>query len=479
MLQKNDIIPLEITGTTAEGNGVGRHEGMAIFVPAAAEGDSLRVRILKVCKNYAFGKTEELLTPSPARIETDCPQFFQCGGCVFRHITYAEECRIKHQRVADAIHRIGGFADFPVQPLLPSPSAEGYRNKAQYPIGTDKNGRLTLGFFAQHSHRIVPCDDCKLQPTIFSSIAAEFLAWAQEQGLPAYDEATGKGRLRHLYLRSAHSGEKIMVCRVVNGNGLPSKKGENAEQSLVERLTTAFPQIESIILNSNFEKTNVILGKKCRTLWGQDTLTDTLCGLEFHISPLSFYQVNHDQTQNLYQLAADYAQLDGTQLLLDLYCGTGTIGLSMADRVKKLIGVEIIPQAIENAKENAARNGKNNCEFLCADAAQAAALLAKRGERPDVVVLDPPRKGCDPDLIDTVARTMSPQRVVYVSCDPATLARDLKLFCGKGYTLQIATPVDMFPRTAHVETVVLLSREKADDYVRISVHTKDLQTKAN
>lgn len=456
MLKKNDIISLEITGTTAEGNGVGRHDGMAIFVPAAAEGDLLQVKILKVCKNYAFGKIENLLTPSPTRIDIDCPQFYQCGGCTFRHISYAEECRTKAQRVADAIHRIGGFVDFPVQPLLPSEEADGYRNKAQYPIGTDKNGALTLGFFAQHSHRIVPCDHCQLQPTLFSAIAADFLSWAKEQKLTAYDETTGKGRLRHLYLRSAKATGKIMVCLVVNGNGIPSSGKDNAEQSLVRTLTEKYPQIESIILNSNFENTNVILGKKCRTLWGKDTLTDTLCGLTFHISPLSFYQVNHDQAQRLYSLAADYAQLDGTQLLLDLYCGTGTIGLSMADRAKKLIGVEIIPQAIENAKQNAALNGKENCEFLCADAAQAAETLAKRGERPDVVVLDPPRKGCDAALIDTVAQTMSPRRIVYVSCDPATLARDLKLFCEKGYTLQAVTPVDMFPRTAHVESVALL-----------------------
>lgn len=448
-LKKNDIIDLEITGYTAEGNGVGRYRDIAVFVPLAAAGDRLRVRILKTAKTYAFGKIEQVSAPSGARTDPLCASFARCGGCVYRHIRYEEELRAKEQRVRDAVGRIGGFRDLPVSPIVGAQSPDHYRNKAQIPIGRAPDGSLTMGFFASHSHRIIPCDDCLLQPPAFAAAAEVFRQWAERSGESVYDESTGKGKLRHLYLRQAGATGEVMVCVVVNGNGV------HDEAELARMLREKVPGLASVLINVNREKTNVVLGSKCRTVWGKDHITDVLCGLTFDISPLSFYQVNRDQAERLYALAGEYAGLTGGETLLDLYCGTGTIGLSMARNAGRVIGVEIVEQAVEDAKRNAARNGISNAEFLCADAAGAAVTLKSRGEHPDVVVLDPPRKGCDAALIETVA-SMEPARIVYVSCDPATLARDLKLFAQKGYEPRKLTPVDLFPRTAHVETVALM-----------------------
>lgn len=452
-LKKNDSIELEITGYTAEGSGVGRYENIAVFVPLAAVGDRLRVKILKTAKTYAFGKLEQILSPSPDRVRQDCSQFAKCGGCVYRHIDYAAELRAKEQRVRDAVERIGGFRDLPIRSIVGSANPDHYRNKAQLPIGKAAGKGITLGFYASHSHRLIPCEECFLQPAAFTAAMRAFQEWAIKTGEDVYNEATGKGRLRHLYLRQAGATGEIMVCVVVNGNGV------HQEPELVELLRKNVPGLKSVIINVNREKTNVVLGKKCRTVWGEDTITDMLCGLKFHISPLSFYQVNRDQAERLYTIAGEYAGLTGGETLLDLYCGTGTIGLSMAKKAGKVIGVEIVEQAVEDAKRNAERNGIANAEFLCADAAKAADMLKNRGVRPDVVVLDPPRKGCDSSLIETVVK-MGPERVVYVSCDPATLARDLKIFAQQGYVPKELTPVDMFPRTSHVETVVLMSRTK-------------------
>lgn len=451
-LKKNDLIELEITGYTAEGSGVGRYNDLAVFVPLAAQGDRLRVRILKTAKTYAFGKLEEILTPSPDRIAPDCAQFARCGGCVFRHIRYEAELRAKEQRVRDAIERIGGFRGIQTEPILGAQNPDGYRNKAQLPVAEAPGGGVDLGFFAAHSHRMIPCASCCLQPPVFTAAMEAFRRWAEQSGETVYNEQTGKGRLRHLYLRQARATGEVMVCVVVNGNGL------HGEDELVQLLRQDVPGLKSVIINSNREKTNVVLGGKCRTVWGADFITDRLCGLEFHISPLSFYQVNHDQAERLYTLAGEYAALTGTETLLDLYCGTGTIGLSMAKNAGRVIGVEAVQPAVEDAKKNAETNGIKNAEFFCADAAQAAAALKTRGVTPDVVVLDPPRKGCDAELIATVA-AMAPGRIVYVSCDPATLARDMKLFAEKDYLPQKVAPVDMFPRTQHVETVVLMSRK--------------------
>ncbi len=452
-LKKNEIVDLEITGYTAEGSGIGRYKDIAVFVPLAAMGDKLRVRILKTAKTYAFGKIEKIVSGSKERIPVDCPQFAQCGGCVYRHISYAAELRAKQQRVQDAVERIGGFHDVVMNPIVGAKDPDHYRNKAQLPIGRAPDGGIRMGFFASHSHRIIHCNECLLQPEAFTAAMDAFQEWASQSDEDVYDEQTGKGRLRHLYLRQAGATGEIMVCVVVNGNGV------HYEPELVELLKEKVPGLKSVIINVNREKTNVVLGNKFRTVWGSDHITDELCGLKFNISPMSFYQINRNQAERLYSLAGQYAGLTGSETLLDLYCGTGTIGLSMAKQAGHVIGVELVEQAVEDAKKNAEENGIENAEFLCADAAKAADMLKNRGVRPDVVVLDPPRKGCDAALIETVAK-MSPSRVVYVSCDPATLARDLKLFAQKGYEPKELTPVDMFPRTAHVETVVLMSRVK-------------------
>ena len=449
--RKNEVHTLSITGYTAEGRGVGRLLGAAVFVPGAALGDTLNVRILKTEKTYAYGKIEEIRTPSPDRIAPDCPQFGKCGGCAFRHLRYEAECRAKEQRVRDALERIGGCDPDLVQPIHPAASPDRYRNKAQFPLGLDENGRLSAGFFAPHSHRIVPCEDCLLQPEVFRSAVRAVKRWHRETGESVYDEGTGKGRMRHLYLRAAMGDGGVMVCLVVNGSAVHN------EPRLVELLREAVPGLQSVVLNTNTKRTNVILGPSSRTVWGEDHLTDTLCGLRFSISPHSFYQVNRDGAERLYEKAAEYAALSGNETLFDLYCGTGTIGLSMARKAGRLIGVEVVEQAVADARENARRNGIENAAFFCEDAPKAAARLKAQGVRPDVVVLDPPRKGCGEALVRTVSE-MAPRRVVYVSCDPATLARDLKTFSACGYTLREATPFDLFPRTAHVECAAWLSR---------------------
>ncbi len=452
-LRKNDIVELEITGTTAEGMGVGRHEGFAVFVPLTAPGDVIEAKLLKLAKNHAYGRLEKILTPSPDRILPDCPIFAQCGGCCYRHIRYEAELRIKAERVRDALTRIGCFADLPIRPIIGADSRNGYRNKALLPLGVNKAGSLTLGYYAVNSHRIIDCESCQLQPKEFNAAMRAFRNWAETYGDPVYDEAVHKGKMRHLYLRKGEKSGEVMACVVVNGNGL------HHEQELVSAFREAIPGLTSFVINSNRERTNAALGKKCRVVWGNDTIRDSLCGLEFQLSPLSFYQINRTQAERLYEKAAEYAALTGQETLLDLYCGAGTIGLSLAKKAKKLIGVEIVPEAVENAKQNAVKNGLKNAEFLCGDAAWAAAELKRREGSPDVIILDPPRKGCARELIETAA-SFSARHIVYVSCDPATLARDLKYFAELGYPPVEATPVDMFPATAHVETVVLLSRVK-------------------
>ena len=467
MLKKNDVIHLNVTSATAEGSGVGKTEdGMAVFVPLSAVGDRLEVRILKVKKTYAFGKIERIVSPAATRITPDCPHFAQCGGCVWRHISYEEECRVKQQKVQDAVARIGGI-DAPVEPIIPSERVLRYRNKAQLPVGTDKNGKPVMGFFAFHSHRIIDCADCALQPACFADvmrITRDFLAQTDND---VYDEQTGKGRLRHLYIRLGEVTNELMVCYVVNGNGLKQ------EDLLVRMLREGLPNLKTVVINSNREKTNVILGRKNRTVYGSGVITDKLCGLIFTISPFSFWQVNRAQAERLYAKAREYAALTGNETLLDLYCGTGTIGLSMAKDCKSLIGVELIADAVRDAEHNATVNSICNARFLCADAPQAAAQLDREGVMPDVVILDPPRKGCGEALVQTIG-SMSPDRVVYVSCDPATLARDLQYFEAAGYRTIEVTPVDMFPRTAHVETVVLLSRKTPDDKIEVDLSLDEL-----
>lgn len=451
MLQKNQLIPLTITGMTAEGNGVGHAEdGMAVFVPFTAVGDVITCRVLKVQARCAFGKIEELFTPSEHRVSAvDCPVFGKCGGCAFRHVTYEAECAYKWQRVADALKRIGGL-DMTPAPLVACEHPDRYRNKGQYPVVAGEH-RPLIGLYAARSHRVVEQHNCLLQSESFKTVLDTVGTWAKKAGVVPYDETTGRGFLRHIYIREGFQSGQLMVCLVCNGGKVPQP------QLLIAMLKEAVPQLSSLMVNINKRDTNVVLGEESFPLYGKPYITDRLCGLNFRLSPLSFYQVNAPQAERLYGLAKQAAALTGKETLLDLYCGTGTIGLSMADNVKQLIGVEITPEAVEDANKNAADNGITNARFINADAAKAASQLEKEGVRPDVVILDPPRKGCDAALIETVVR-MAPDRVVYVSCDPATLARDLKLFDTLGYQTQSVTPVDMFPRTHHVESVARLVR---------------------
>ncbi len=449
-MKKNEIIELEITDISAEGSGIGHFEGMAVFVPMTAVGDRLSVKIVKVKKSCAFGIIDNIIEPSPDRIDADCGVFRQCGGCVFRHISYESERRIKYKRVWETVKRIGKV-DMKPEPIIAPNGHLRYRNKAQFPVCEDGS----VGFYAARSHRAVCCDDCLLQPVEFTAAAEVFGEWMRENSVSAYDETQHRGLVRHLYLRKAVATGELMVVVVINGDRLP------ASERLVQMLTARLgDDIKSIQININKKDTNVILGDKNILIYGNGYITDVLCGVRIRISPLSFYQVNHDTAELLYRKAAEYACPDGKRVL-DLYCGAGTIGLSMADRASEIIGVEIVPQAIEDAKINARENGILNTRFICADAADAARMLAEEGLCPDVVIVDPPRKGCTPELLRTIAEDFVPKRLVYVSCDPATLARDIEILSSLGYSLTEYTPVDMFPRTHHVETVALLSRQKA------------------
>lgn len=453
-LKKNMEISLSVTGVTGEGNGIGKSEnGMAVFVPYTAVGDVITCRIQKVDKRYAFGRMTALITPSKDRVadgERACGVYEKCGGCVWRHVTYAAETQYKWQKVADAISHIGGLSVMP-NPIVAADAADRYRNKAQYPIAM-QDGKMVAGFYAPRSHRVIPCEDCALQPAFFADILRAVLCWAEENGVSAYDETVHKGLLRHVYIRHGEKTGEVMVCLVATSGKLP------ALPALVNALKAVTPHLRSVVVNINRKDTNVILGDEEFTVFGDGYITDVLCGLRFKLSPRSFFQVNPVQTEKLYTLAKEALALTGEETLLDLYCGTGTIGLSMADTVKTLIGVEIVAPAIEDAKQNAKANGITNARFICADAAAAAKQLEKEGVRPDAVVIDPPRKGCDEALLDTIA-TMAPPKVVYVSCDPATLARDLARFAERGYETVSVTPVDLFPGTQHCEAVARLRRD--------------------
>ena len=456
MLAKNQLIDLTIGGMTAEGSGVGRYtdedggNGIAVFVPFTAVGDAISCRILKVDKRCAYGKIEQMITPSAHRLpQTDCPVFGRCGGCVYRHVSYEHELQYKWQRVADALTRIGGLEITP-QPIVGCDTPDRYRNKGQYPVAAGEH-RPLIGLYAARSHRLVEQHDCLLQPQLFKTVLDTVGRWIKKAQVPLYDEQTGRGLLRHIYIREGARSGELMVCLVCTSGKVPQT------ELLIEQLKAAAPSLASLMVNINKKDTNVILGDTCFALYGKDHIVDNLCGLNFRLSPLSFYQVNTDQAERLYTLAREAAGLTGNETLLDLYCGTGTIGLSMAAHAKQLIGVEIVEPAVEDAVRNAADNGITNARFIAADAAQAARQLEREGVRPDVAIIDPPRKGCDETLIKTLS-AMAPDRIVYVSCDPATLARDLKRFAECGYVTETVTPVDMFPRTAHVESVARLTR---------------------
>ena len=469
MLKKNQIEEAEITAMSSDGNGIAKIDGMVVFVPYTAVGDKLKIRIVKVQKNYSFGIIEEILQPSPDRGDDHCPVYKKCGGCAFRHISYEAELRHKAEFVQSNLRRLGGL-DPVMLPITPSPLVQGYRNKAQYPI-REYDGKIEAGFFAKRSHRVISCASCDLQPAFFEQILEYTKQFLEEYHISAYDEQTGKGKVRHLYIRYGEVSGEVMVCLVVNSERLPHAA------EYVEGLLKVCPQVVSVVLNINREQNNVILGQKCITLYGKDTIEDTLCDVRFELSPLSFYQVNRQAAEKLYRLAAEMAQFEGNELLIDLYCGAGTIGLSMASKVRELIGVEIVPDAVENAKENAKRCGVENARFICADAKEAAAQLAAENLHPDVIVVDPPRKGCDLEVLQAIA-AMAPKRLVMISCNSASLARDCKELEALGYHLEKAAPVDLFPRTTHVETVVLLSQQKPDDTIEIDLDLDELDATA-
>lgn len=453
ILKKNDETEVEITAVSSDGAGIARADGAAVFVPCTAVGDRVRVRIIKAQKNYYIGKAMEITVPSKHRTFPDCPVFEKCGGCAFRHISYDEEINIKHRRVADCLSRIAKV-DITPEPVVFAEQIDRYRNKAQLPIGIDKEGEIYAGFYAKKSHRIIDCGSCKLQPEEFKTITDIFVDHLKTNGISVYDEQSGKGLCRHLYIRKGFASGQTAVCAVINGERLP------AAEELYERLKRAVPSVVSLSVNINRGRNNVIMGKKCVTLFGSDEITDTLCGVEFSLSPLSFYQVNSLQAQKLFTIATDLADLDENSTAVDLYCGAGAIGLIAAKRknIKALYGVEIVPEAVENAGYNALRNGIENAHFICGDASKGAAELLKMKVSPDVVFVDPPRKGCDRETLSIAAQKMSPKRIVYVSCDPATFARDAAILKEMGYDLKKAVPVDLFPRTPHIETVGLFKR---------------------
>ena len=465
MLMKNQIYETTVTDYTAEGQGVAHVEGCAVFLPNAIAGERVRLRIEKAQKTWASGKIVEILEKSPHRRNRECPVAKLCGGCDFWHMDYEEETRLKAGRVKTCLNRLGGEALTEV-PILAAPDCHGYRNKAQYPVAS-KKGRAYAGFFRAGTHDVVENRRCLILPEETDAVKDAVMDYVNQFRVSVYDEASHTGLLRHIYVRRGAVSKQILVCLVCNGERLPKV------EALLTRLQT-IPGFTTLVLSVNTKKGNAVLGDKFITLHGPGYIEDTLCGLSFRLSPRSFYQVNHHQAQRLYETAIEKAQITKNDTVLDLYCGVGTITLAMASAAGKVIGVEVIPQAVEDAKDNARRNGIENVEFFCGDAGQAALELERNGVRPDVVVVDPPRKGLNADTIEALSR-MTPRRIVYVSCDPATLARDVALLKQRGYALQSATAADLFPRCAHVETVVLLSKGEIDSKnIRVEFSLEDM-----
>jgi len=451
MREKNTIKRIKITDLNPNGNGVGRtEEGKVVFVPLTAPGDVCEVKIIKENKGYLVGRLERIITPSMDRIEPDCPVYKKCGGCSYGHITYEAEKRLKEETVRNAFKRIAGL-DVKVNPII-SVNQECYRNKVQYPVSTDNSGSLAFGYYARHSHIVVEHDGCLLQDEIFYKIARRLTDILTENGFTAFNEQTGKGLIRHIYLRKTRADE-VCVCIVINSDTLPKSK------EIAEQISNEFSQIKSFFININKRQSNVILGEKSVLIKGEPFLNDTLCGKKFSISPMSFFQVNSEAAEKLYEKAAELAALKEKDILLDLYCGTGTIGLCMAGETNPLCGVEIVNEAIENARHNAVINGRSekNTLFVCGAAEVGIAECKKRFGIPSVIVVDPPRKGLSGKVIEKIT-DIKPQNIVYISCNPATLARDTAIFAEKGYIPTEATLFDLFPRTGHVETVVLITR---------------------
>ena len=469
MLIKNQVYEATIVDYTTEGQGVAKIEGCAVFIPNALVGEKCTVRIEKAQKTWASGKIVELLERSEHRVNRECPVAKLCGGCDFWHMTYEEETRLKANRVLQALNRIGG-ENLTEMPILFAPTCYGYRNKAQYPVASKKN-RAYAGFFRAGTHSVVENDRCLILPEETDKVKDAVIDYVNQFRITAYDEENHKGLLRHIYVRRGAVSGQILVCLVVNGRKLPHIP------ELLDRLKK-IPGFTTLVLSVNTRPGNAILGDEFITLYGPGYIEDTLCGLNFRLSPRSFYQVNHHQAQRLYEAAISQAGITKEDTVLDLYCGVGTITLAMASAAGKVIGVEVIPQAVEDARDNAKRNGIENAEFFCGDAGQAALELEAKGIRADVAVVDPPRKGLNADTIEALHR-MAPRRIVYVSCDPATLARDVALLKERGYKLQSATAADLFPRCAHVESVVTLSKGKVDSeniYVDFSLEEFDMSS---
>ena len=453
MLTKNEIYEAVITDYTAEGQGIAHIQGCAVFIPNAIAGERVRVRIEKAQKTWAAGKITEILEKSPHRVNRECPVAKLCGGCDFWHMDYTEETRLKAERGKTCLNRMAG-EQLEEMPILAAPTCFGYRNKAQYPVA-QKKGRAYAGFFRSGTHQVVENDRCYILPEQTDAVKTAVMDYVNQYRVTAYDEVAHKGLLRHIYVRRGAVSGEILVCLVINGEKIP------CPEELIQRLKK-IPGFATLVLSVNTKKGNAVLGDRFLTLHGKGYIEDTLCGLTFRLSPRSFYQVNHHQAQRLYQAAIELAGITKEDLVLDLYCGVGTITLAMASAAGRVIGVEVIPQAVEDARDNARRNGIENAEFLCADAGAAALELEKQGIHPDVVVVDPPRKGLNADAIEAMHR-MAPRRIVYISCDPATLARDVALLKQRGYQLQTAMAADLFPRCAHVETVVCLTKQQKEN----------------
>ena len=467
--KKNASLTLEITGYTAEGMGVARWEGRVVFIPGTILGERWEVQLLKVKTNVAWGRAVRLLVPSPERVELDCPLAGRCGGCQYRHMTYEEELRAKRQRVQDALTRVGGVS-LELPQVLGAENPLRYRNKVQFPVAQEKRG-LAVGYYRSRSHDVLDVDDCLLQPEAVTTLRRAFKGWMERYRVPAYDEGTCQGLIRHLYVRTNQAGEAL-CCVVSNGNRLPHAP------ELVQSLRQAAPTLAGLVLNTNTKNTNVILGPNYRTIWGRDFLEERLCGMTFRLSVPSFFQINRAQTERLYTQALEFAGLTGQETVLDLYCGIGTISLFLAQKAKKVYGVEIVPAAIDDARQNAALNGINNAEFFVGKAEE---VLPEQYEKnqvyADVIVVDPPRKGCDAVCLDTIVK-MGPEKVVYVSCDSATLARDVKYLEERGYEATRVRGVDQFGWGVHVETIVLLSKLNTKQHIEVELNLDELDLTA-
>ena len=465
--RKNDLVTLEIEDCGIDGEGIGKADGFTVFVKDAVIGDTVTAKIIKAKKNYGYGRLMEVLKPSPYRVEPKCEFARQCGGCQLQALSYDQQLVFKTNKVKGHLERIGGFTDIPMEPIIGMDELFHYRNKAQFPVGRNKEGKIVTGFYAGRAHNIIENRDCALGVAENIEVLDRVIAHMEKYGIEPYNEATGKGLVRHVLIRYGYFTKEVMVCLILNGNKIP--KEEQLVKSLCE-----IPGMTSSTINVNKKHSNVILGEEIRLLWCQEYITDRIGDISYQISPLSFYQVNPMQTQKLYAKALEYADLHGQETVWDLYCGIGTISLFLAQKAKFVRGVEIVPAAIENAKENAKLNGLENTEFFVGKAEEVLPReYKKNGVYADVIVVDPPRKGCDETLLETMVE-MNPERIVYVSCDSATLARDLKYLCKRGYELRKVCPVDQFGMTVHVETVVLLSQQKPDDTIEIDLDLDEL-----